>query len=132
MPSRSASFTRKTQPTSQTSPRGACGQPTRYRRIWSQPDTAQRPLEDTSCLILPRIGNGKQDDFGSTALQNVSTSLIDGVVAVRVSAARFESSKLTTRLMPRFRIVTAYCFFGVTSIKGIAPPVTLGILPFHF
>ena len=24
----------------QTSPRGACGQPTRYRRIWSQPDTA--------------------------------------------------------------------------------------------
>ena len=26
----------------------------------------------------------------------------------------------------------AYCFFGVTSIKGIAPPVTLGILPFHF
>jgi hypothetical protein len=28
--------------------------------------------------------------------------------------------------------LTAYCFFGVTSIKGIAPPVTLGILPFHF
>ena len=28
--------------------------------------------------------------------------------------------------------LTPYCFFGVTSIKGIAPPVTFGILPFHF
>jgi hypothetical protein len=25
--------------------------------------SAQRPLENTSCLILPRIGEGKQDDF---------------------------------------------------------------------
>jgi hypothetical protein len=42
--------------------------------------------------------------------------------------------------LPRVRLpandmsleLTAYYFFGVTSIKGIAPPVTLGILPFHF
>jgi len=29
-------------------------------------------------------------------------------------------------------ILTRQGFFGVTSMKGIAPPVTLGILPFHF
>jgi hypothetical protein len=63
---------------------------------------AQRTLENTSCLIMPRIGEGKQDEFGPAALQNVSTSLIDGVGRrARVSAARFESSKLKTRLMPR-------------------------------
>jgi hypothetical protein len=28
--------------------------------------------------------------------------------------------------------LVVYCFFGVTSMKGIAPPVTFGILPFHF
>ncbi len=61
------------------------------------------------------------------ALENVSTSLMDrSCRRARVSAARFESLKLETRLMPRFRIGDCLLLLRCHVYKGHRPASDIG------